>query len=298
MTKFLNSIFLISAATLFFNSSFTRITEKSEKSNPEFLQKDPKVRSYQISLLSWNIKSFGASKSNQHIDFIADIVKDFDVIALQEVVGKSGGADAIIRLAQVLNQKYPDGNWAYDISPPTSGDPYKSERYAFLWQRKKLDSKGLGILESNYQSKIEREPYLLTFRINNKEFTIVNFHALPKSSQPETEIKYFKFFPELYPGRNLIFTGDFNTPQTHSVFNPLKKLGFQAALIDQKTTIRQDCVKGDCLASSFDNIFFNKKSLSIVDSGVIHFYRGFGDDMKKAKEISDHVPVFLKFEVK
>jgi hypothetical protein len=40
--------------------------------------------------------------------------------------------------------------------------------------------------------------------------------------QPETEIKYFKFFPDEYPTLNLIFVGDFNCPITYG-FNPLRK---------------------------------------------------------------------------
>jgi hypothetical protein len=46
-----------------------------------------------------------------------------------------------------------------------------------------------------YHSEIEREPYLGTFQYQDKQFTVVNFHAITKQTKPETEIKYFKFFP-------------------------------------------------------------------------------------------------------
>jgi hypothetical protein len=46
---------------------------------------------------------------------------------------------------------------------------------------------------------------------------------ITKQTKPETEIKYFKFFPGEYPTLNLIFAGDFNCPQSHTVFIPLRK---------------------------------------------------------------------------
>jgi hypothetical protein len=71
--------------------------------------------------------------------------------------------------------------------------------------------------------------------IPDKQFTVVNFHAITK---PETEIKYFKFFPE-YPTLNLIFAGDFNCPQSHTVFIPLRKMGYQSILVGQKTSLKK-----------------------------------------------------------
>jgi endonuclease/exonuclease/phosphatase family metal-dependent hydrolase len=40
----------------------------------------------QIKLLSWNIENLGQSKSNQEIILIANIVRDYDIIVIQEVV--------------------------------------------------------------------------------------------------------------------------------------------------------------------------------------------------------------------
>jgi hypothetical protein len=62
---------------------------------------------------------------------------------------------------------------------------------------------------------------------------VVNFHAITKAKQPETEIKYFKFCPP-HPDLNPLFVGDFNCPQSHTVFIPLKKMGYQSVLVNQK----------------------------------------------------------------
>ena len=44
----------------------------------------------QTKILSWNLENFGKSKSNGEITFIANTVKDYDIVAIQEVVGRTG----------------------------------------------------------------------------------------------------------------------------------------------------------------------------------------------------------------
>ena len=137
-------------------------------------------------------------------------------------------------------------------------------KYAFIWKTNELTIIGKAWLEKKYNLKIEREPFFATFKTNGKLFTIVTFHAIPKSKQPETEIKYLKFLPEEYPDKNLMFCGDFNCPQSHTVFNPLKSMGYKPALTHQKTSLRQKCINEDCLASEYDSIFFNNSKVSFI----------------------------------
>ncbi|MFV8358622.1 endonuclease/exonuclease/phosphatase family protein, partial [Flavobacterium sp. XS1P32] len=145
----------------------------------------------QIKLLSWNIENLGQSKSNQEIILIANILRDFDIIAIQEVVAGYGGAQAVARLVDELNRK--GSKWNYTVSNPTSSSAYKTERYAYVWKTSKVSKVGKAWLEKRYHLEIDREPYFCTFQYENKQFTVVNFHAITKKRQPETEIKYFKF---------------------------------------------------------------------------------------------------------
>lgn len=251
-----------------------------------------------ISICTWNLENFGYSKNKNQIDFIANIISNNDIIAIQEVSGKSGGADAVIRLAYSLDSICKDCHWDYSISLLTTGHSHQRERYAYLWKRSRVSHIGLGWLDQKYSDSIEREPFLATFEVGKKKFTLVNFHAIPKSRQPETEIKYLKNFPKEYSNKHLIFLGDFNISYTHSVFNPLKKQGYRPALIDQKTTLRQKCINGDCLASKYDNILYPSQYIKSVSCDIIHFYRNFNGNMKNARKISDHVPVVFKFSLK
>lgn len=249
----------------------------------------------QVKLLSWNVENLGSSKSEKDISFIVQTVKDYDIIALQEVVAGDGGAQAVAKLADELNRK--GSKWDYIVSDPTSSSAYKTERYAFLWKTSKLKKIGEAWLEKKYNLEIDREPYYCTFQYNYKQFTIANFHAITKSKQPETEIKYFKFLPIQYPNLNLLFVGDFNCPQSHTVFNPLKKMGYNCVFLNQKTSLKKECKDNECLASEFDNIWYNSAKFSVTNSKVIHFYNTF-KTLKEAREISDHIPITTEILIK
>ncbi len=248
----------------------------------------------QTKLLSWNLENFGKSKSDQEIAFITNTIKDYDIIAVQEVVAGNGGAQAVARLADELNRK--GTKWDYRISDPTSSSSKKTERYAFLWKTTNLKLKGKPWLEQKYHSEIEREPYFATFEIKGKTITVASFHAITKSHQPETEIKYFKLLPQEYPSLNLVFAGDFNCPQSHSVFTPLKNMGFSPILKNQKTSLKTKVKKGNYLASEYDNIFYKINSITFIKSDAILFYKNF-ISLKEARKISDHLPIWFEFSL-
>jgi deoxyribonuclease-1-like protein len=248
----------------------------------------------QISVCSWNIENFGKSKSDTVIAYIASIVKGFDVICILEVVAGDGGASAVARLADALNRK--GTQWDYAISDPTVSSSYKTERYAFIWKTNKLKKKGNAWLEIKYNMEIDREPYFANFDCKGKEFTLVAFHAITQSKQPETEIKYFKFIPLEYPGKNLIFAGDFNCPESHSVFNPLKTMGYKPVFTRQKTSLKQECINNECLASEFDNIFYDPVKVDFIKSGAVPFFNNF-PHMKDARKVSDHLPIYFQFSL-
>ncbi|WP_432670456.1 endonuclease/exonuclease/phosphatase family protein [Flavobacterium sp. SM2513] len=247
----------------------------------------------QVKLLSWNIENLGQSKSASEIHFMAQTIKSFDIVAIQEVVAGYGGSQAVAKLAEELNRT--GSKWDYVVSDPTSSSAYKTERYAFLWKSTIVKKIGKAWLEQRYHLEIDCEPFYTTFGYKGKEFTLVNFHAITKSKQPETEIKYFKFLPNLYPNLNLVFLGDFNSPQSHTVFNPLKKMGYVPLLIGQKTTLKQKPKYNQYLASEFDNIFYSPKVIKI-DGGVILFYKSFAS-LPEARKISDHIPVWMEFSL-
>ena len=178
-----------------------------------------------FTLLSWNIRDLGKSKDDTEIQFMAQLIHDYDIIAIQEIVAGYGGSQAVARLADAMNRK--GGNWDYRISDPTKGSPYQKERYAYIWNRKKIKLVGRPWLEADLADLITREPYLARFQLleTKQKFIVLNFHSIPYNKQPEREAKYLKYLPGIYDDETILFAGDYNMPDDHTVFNPLKKLG-------------------------------------------------------------------------
>lgn len=244
----------------------------------------------QFSLMTWNIRDFGQSKSESELDSIVKIVRNYDIIAIQEVVAGPGGPQAVARLADALNRT--GFKWQYEISQPTTGSSSSRERYAFLWKPSRVKTVGRPWLDSTHAELIDREPFMQEFIAGSLRFTLVNFHAISPSRQPETEIKYFRYFPSLYKTHNLVFLGDFNIPQSHTVFNPLKNAGYEPVLKGQKTSLKTSCENKNCLSGEYDNVFYNKSTMKPAKQGVIHFYTSYAD-LKQARYVSDHIPVWI-----
>ena len=72
-------------------------------------------------------------------------------------------------------------------------------------------------------------------------------------------------------------------------------MGFVPVLVNQKTTLKMKCVDQDCLASEYDNLFLESNVFSILGQGVHLFYEYFRD-LKSARKISDHIPIWVEFD--
>lgn len=246
-----------------------------------------------ISLVSWNIKDFGQTKSNEELDEIAEILREVDIIAIQEVVAGYGGAQAVAKLTDILNRK---GNkWDYVISNPTNSSKYVTERYAFVWKTKHIKIKNRGRLVKELDSLIDREPFLLDFYMGQKKFTILNFHSRPFDKDPESEIKALTEYVKNSSNSSMLIAGDFNVDQNKTVFSDLKKSGFKAAVSGKKTTIKRTCEQNEYLNYAIDNIFY-AQNISKQEAKVIDFVR-VCDNLEKARKLSDHLPVYLKFSI-
>lgn len=278
----------------FSNVSDTTFTQQENNQDNRQLNKQ---LTEDITICSWNIQHFGKSKKDAQMSFIANTLKDFDIVAIQEVASTIEGEKAVVRLQDKLDSICKTCAWDFEISPINTGNPNQKERYVYFWKKTRVKKEGQGWLDPHYSDSIEREPFFSDFSINGKKFTMVNFHAVPKGKQPEKEIKFFKYYPELYSDKHLIFMGDFNLKHTHSVYGPLKKKGYPPILENEKTTLRMKCINGDCLASYYDNFYYEANYFTPINSGVIHFNELFDNDLKAARKISDHLPIYFQFKI-
>ncbi|MEM1336884.1 MAG: endonuclease/exonuclease/phosphatase family protein [Bacteroidota bacterium] len=253
-----------------------------------FSQKD------EISLISWNIKDFGKTKNAEELNEIAEIVRETDILAIQEVVAGYGGAQAVAKLSDFLNRK--GDKWDYVISDPTNSPKYSTERYAFIWKTKRIKIKNRGWLVSELDSLIDREPFHLDFYVQGKKISVLNFHSRPHDKDPKSEIRALSQFAIDSLTTPLIIVGDFNVEEKKPIFDKLKNKGFKSAIQDKKTTLKKSCDRVNYLNHSIDNIFYSA-DISKIKAGVIDFVRSC-DNLEKSRKLSDHLPVFLGFRLK
>ena len=247
----------------------------------------------QVSLVSWNISDFGKTRDEIEIKAIAQIVRDFDIVAIQEVVAiDPGGAKAVARLADQLNRM--GAKWDYRISDPTESPGKRMERYAYLWKTSKVNLVGRPWLEKNFEPTIYREPYLARFKKGGNTILVVNYHSRSYRDNPQQEIGCFQKYPELYPNDILLFAGDYNTNCHDKVFQPLYSLGFKPNLVGQKTTLKRKCgTNGAYLNHPIDYILYNKNELKLIDAGVLDFVNDC-TLLPQARMLSDHLPVWIE----
>lgn len=247
-----------------------------------------------LTIISWNIKDFGKSRDDNEIEAIADYIKHADIVAIQEVVAKDpGGAQAVARLVDVLNRK--GSSWDYRVSDPTrSSSSHISERYSYLWKPSKVTITGGGPrLLSELSQQVEREPYLIQFKVKDKVLTILNYHACTHDDtfSERLEVLAINQWIQNQTYNNLIIAGDFNLKVTDEGFDDLKALGFRPGLNGQKTSLKMSCKDGKYLSRSEDNIFYKCNDFSITHTTVLDFIHNCHEVGWKRNSYSDHLGV-------
>lgn len=253
-----------------------------------------------LKIVSWNLYNFGNTKQPQAMQKIADVLNPFDVAALQEISTGTAGAQGIAQLVELLNQN--GSKWDYTISDRTSGNG--SERYAYLWKTSKATLIGKPFLTQtqNLDEKIDREPFMARFKCNKNTTTqpdllIANYHAVPVTKKPEQEIILLSALHNAYTKDNLLVVGDFNLEQNHNAFKPLKATGYEACLVDQKTSLKLTNVGGEYLSQPYDNLFYETNTLTKLRSGIVDFVPDM-PTLAAARQISDHLPVWCELKVR
>ncbi|MEO0471269.1 MAG: endonuclease/exonuclease/phosphatase family protein [Bacteroidota bacterium] len=251
-----------------------------------------------FTIVSWNIQDLGRSKDARELGRMAEILKDYDLIAIQEVVAKDpAGAKAVAQLADLLNRS--GANWDYRISDPTrSPSPYISERYAFLWKKRAFRLKSPPRLDTQLAERCFREPYLAKFMHlkSQQAFWLVNFHARKHDQQPEIEINALSEMPGRFAEAPLILAGDFNVYQQDKIWQIFYNQHYQSALHKIPTTLKRKCSKGQYFLHPIDNILF-PDAFHKVSAERIDFVQDCRS-LSAARGLSDHAPVMVQLEAK
>lgn len=248
-----------------------------------------------IKIVSWNIRHLGKTKTDKEIHQIAQILRNYDLVAVQEVVAKHpGGAQAVAKIADELNRM--GFQWDYQVSDPTKSPSAQiSERYAFFWKPSRVTMVGRAKLDKELEDKFFREPFVGKFRIkgDTTSFYVANYHSRKYSDKPEEEIIHLLDYPVRFKSDNLIIAGDFNTDEKNPVWMHFYQKGFKNALSNTPTTLKHSCKLENYRNHPIDNFYFSK-GINKINADAIDFVMHC-DSLPAARGISDHLPVYMEF---
>lgn len=172
------------------------------KTCPEDFKKFEEAHKYNyehtIRILSWNLQIFGKSEANNpaSMKIITTLIKNFDVIFIQEIRDSSGTAFA------KLCAEMPD----YDCSISSrAGRTSMKEQYGCIYKKNvKLNS--FKDFNPDSQNRWERPPAVWTFERNSYKFTVYVMHTKPDDTPKEIR----NLESVVQDSGNVIVLGDLN----------------------------------------------------------------------------------------
>lgn len=251
-----------------------------------------------ISIASYNIQVFGTSKLQQNDlrEILARTVRQFDVVAIQEVRSKD---DTVLpRFLQAVNA---DGSRYDFVIGPRLGRTTSKEQYAFVYntQRIELDSNSIATV-GDPQDLLHREPLAARFRARTQPpeagftFWLVNIHTDPDEVPQEVDAlaDVFAAVANANPQEDdVILLGDLNADETQ--FGRLGTIPGIAWIVPRTTMTNTRGTK------TYDNLLFLREATAEFTGrwGVVNMQRAFQLSLDDALRVSDHLPVWGEFSV-
>jgi endonuclease/exonuclease/phosphatase family metal-dependent hydrolase len=250
-----------------------------------------------IRVASFNIQVFGESKfaKPRVMGILADIVRKFDVVAIQEVRTKS--QDLLPRFVELVNST--GRKYDYAIGPRL-GRTNSKEQYAFIFDAASIEIDRTALYTITAPDElIHRKPLVGWFRVRGPSpdesftFTLINVHTDPDEVQHELAALDDIYRAVRDDGRSeddTILLGDLNTDDAH--LGQLGEVSDIAAAISGVATN----TRGDKL---YDNLLFTRTATKEFTgrSGVLDLLRQYNMTVEQALEVSDHLPVWAEFSI-
>jgi deoxyribonuclease-1-like protein len=250
-----------------------------------------------IKVCSFNIQVFGTSKLKkpQVMDVLTKVVRQFDVVAIQEV--RSTDDTVMSRFVEMINA---DGSRYDFILGPRLGRTNSKEQYAFLFNTSRIEvDRNFVYTVPDPQDLLHREPMVARFRVRGVPadiafaFNLVDIHTDPDETATELDALADVFVGVQRNGSgedDVILLGDLNVDEYH-----LGRLGrlpnISAAITGIATNTRRD--------KMYDNIVFDRRvTIEYTGKwGVLDLMKEFALTEKAALEVSDHCPVWAEFSM-
>ncbi|GAB5402648.1 MAG: endonuclease/exonuclease/phosphatase family protein [Aureliella sp.] len=243
---------------------------------------------------SFNVQRLGPSKLGKPdiMEKLAAIIRQFDVIAIQEITSKDQRTLPI--LVDLVNRS--GGQYDFVISERIgrAASGYY-EQYAFVFDTARINGgKEYCYVVQDERDLLHREPFVGRFQTKGSSpfgFTLINMHTDPDEIKYELDVLadvYGAVRQFEYPEDDVILLGDLNAGP-----GKLQKLeaipGFMPLISGIPTNTRQ--------SRTLDNIMIDTQNTREFSgrAGTINLEQMFSLQLEDAEDISDHLPVWAEF---
>lgn len=272
---------------------------------------------------TWNVQKFGAlhpewsenpgspKRNLRSLAIIAEVIRCFDVIALQEVQRETTAL-------RYLMDAFLGPHWAVLLTDVSAGEKGNSERLAYLYDTRRVVPSGLSgeiVLPpapAGLPDQFDRTPYMAGFRAGGEHFTLLTAHirygTLPADRLPELQRFATHTAQELRARTrsgqsreepNLLVLGDFNIDQRQG--NPLFDAFVQTGLWVPEALQGVRTTTGKA-AKYYDQIaWFQGEDFGLRPSGragTVDFAGAVYQELSQAQvspRVSDHLPLWIEF---
>lgn len=258
-----------------------------------------------IRVATFNIQIFGKKKASDQevMKTIAEIMLQFDVIAIQEVRG--GDATPIRALIDLIQAS--GGRYAATISEPI-GRTSQTESYAFVWDESRIQFiPNSAYVVQDPADRIHREPMVASFeaRVGLADgrkpfrFTLVNVHTSPSEVVKDTPDNEMNVLDDVFVS---VRQYDYQTSQEDDCIL-LGDLNVDVAGLRELGQIPGiESVGGDILTNTrrtktYDHILMDRTVTREFTGrfGVLDLQRDMRLSEEQALRVSDHQPVWAEF---
>ncbi len=250
-----------------------------------------------IRIASFNIQVFGTAKMKkaQVVEILAQVVRRFDVIAIQEI--RASDSNVLPQFVDVVNAT--GRHYEFAIGPRL-GRTSSKEQYAFIFDsdRIEIDRTSMYTVDDP-DDLLHREPLVAAFRVRGPSpdraftFSLVNIHTDPDEVKTELNVLDDVLQAVRMDGRgedDIILLGDLNADDHH--LGDLGQISSLLCALSQTPTN----TRGNRM---YDNLIFDREATTEFDgrSGVLDLRSEFQLTLDQALEVSDHMPIWAEFSV-
>lgn len=243
----------------------------------------------EVRIGTWNLRRLG--HGDKRMDWVAQVIdKNFDIVALQEVMTKNAAKELAARLP----------GWAAVVSSKSVGTKKYREWYAVLYRRAHVKVTR-SFMVRDRGDKLVREPFVACMVVHSFDFCMVNVHIIfgDRASQRDAELHALGNkminLRKKSDERDWLLVGDFNRMPKAPGWDKLRKAGWDFTLPGRVPT----SLGKRGYASPYDHILIDKSQTSALRGPTrrvdIVTEPCAGDLAVCRSELSDHAPIVARF---